>query len=108
MVDISKICCYTCNDLGHFATEYKKPNQTWKGKESYHKLKQKYEALLKKDQGRAYLDEGKSWDDSDEEGEFGNLALMAAMLSQHLRNLRYHFLLAPQCLIKIIKGELKN
>ena len=34
---------------------------------------------MKKQQGRAYIDEGKNWDDSDndDEGEYGNFALMA-------------------------------
>ena len=39
MVERGKIRCYTCNELGHFATECKKPKQAWKGKESYDELK---------------------------------------------------------------------
>lgn len=42
----------------------------------YDELKAKYEILLKKEQGRVIVDEGKCWDDSDEDEEYNNLALM--------------------------------
>ena len=77
-VDKSKILCYNCNELGHYATECKKPKQA-KRRDTYEELEQKYNALLKKQSGRAYIAEGKSWDDSDnDDEESGNLALMAS------------------------------
>ena len=84
-VDCSKFRCYNYNELGHFATECRKPKQVkdkreqFQKRESYAELKQKYDELLKKQQGRAYIDEGKNWDasDNDDEGEYGNVALMA-------------------------------
>ncbi|KAL8102940.1 hypothetical protein AgCh_027465 [Apium graveolens] len=56
-VDRSKIRCFNCDELGHFATKCRKP----------------------KKQSKAYIAEGKSRDDSenDEDEEFGNYALMA-------------------------------
>ena len=77
-MDKSKVRCYTCNDLGHFANECKKPRRQDK---EYLELKTRYEALLKKyESGKAYIAEGKCWDDSDndeEEPELCNYALMA-------------------------------
>ena len=69
MVDRSKIRCFNCNEMGHFATEFKKPRQ----------IKNiSYDVSQKKRIGKAYLAEGKSWDDSEsEDEEVGNLALMA-------------------------------
>ena len=42
-------------------------------------MKQKLDALIAKHQGKAYTAEGARWDDtdSDEDVEYGNLALMA-------------------------------
>ncbi|KAL8147638.1 hypothetical protein AgCh_005095 [Apium graveolens] len=51
----SKIRCFNCDELGHFATDFKKPK-------------------------KAYIAKGKSWDDTDDKyeyEEFGNYALMA-------------------------------
>ena len=71
MVDRSKICCFNRNEMGHFATECKKPRQ----------LKNtSYDVSQKNKIGKAYLVEGKSWDDSEsEDEEVGNLALMAIL-----------------------------
>ena len=71
------IRCFNCDELGHFATECKRPKKAKKDK-AYLELEAKYEALLKKQQGKAYIAEGKSWDDSDddEDEEVGNYALM--------------------------------
>ena len=78
--------------MGHFATECKKPRQSKVKKVSFEKkgsydelkrenekLKQRLDAMVAKDQGKAYTDEGVQWDDtnSDEDVEYGNLALMA-------------------------------
>ena len=69
MVDKSKIRCFNCNEMGHFATECKKPRQF---------KNTSYDVSQKKKSGKAYLAEGKSWDDSEsEDEEVGNLALMA-------------------------------
>ena len=69
MVDRSKIRCFNCNEMGHFATECKKPRQF---------KNTSYDVSQKKKSGKAYLAEGKSWDDSEsEDEEVGNLALMA-------------------------------
>ncbi|KAL8102972.1 hypothetical protein AgCh_027488 [Apium graveolens] len=77
-VDRSNIRCFNCDELGHFATECRKPKKARKDK-AYLELEAKYDALLKKQQGKAYITEGKSWDDSDndEDEEVGNYALMA-------------------------------
>ena len=67
MVERSKICCFNCNEKGHFATEWKKPRQ----------FKNTSNVSQKKNTCKAYLAEGKSWDDSEsEDEEVGNLALM--------------------------------
>ena len=77
-VDRLLIRCYRCNDLGHIASECKKPKK--KDKE-FLELEAKYEALLRKQTpGKAYIAKGKCWDDTDsdeEEREFCNYALMA-------------------------------
>ena len=54
MVGRSKIHCFNCNDMGHFATECKKPRQF---------KNTSYDVSQKKKTCRAYLAEGKSWDD---------------------------------------------
>ncbi|KAL8103457.1 hypothetical protein AgCh_027877 [Apium graveolens] len=76
--DRSNIRCFNCDELGHFATECRKPKKAKKDK-AYLELEAKYDALLKKQQGKAYIADGKSWDDSDndEDEEVGNYALMA-------------------------------
>ena len=69
MVDRITIRCFNCNELGHFATECRKPKQV---------RKNSYDPNQKSKSGRAYLAKGKSWDDTDsEDEEVGNLALMA-------------------------------
>ena len=69
MVDRGKIRCFNCNEMGHFATECKKPRQF---------KNTSYDVSQKKKTDKAYLAEGKSWDDSEsEDEEVGNLALMA-------------------------------
>ena len=69
MVDRIKIRCFDCNEMGHFATECKKPGQI---------KNTSYDVSQKKNTCKAYLAEGKSWDDSEsEDEEVGNLALMA-------------------------------
>ena len=71
MVDRSKIRCFNCNEMGHFATECKKPRQF---------KNTSYDVSQKKKIGKAYLAEGKIWDDSEsEDEEVGNLALMAIL-----------------------------
>ena len=56
MVDRSKIRCFNYNEMGHFATECKKPRQI---------NNTSYDVSQKKKTGKAYLAEGKSWDYSD-------------------------------------------
>ena len=51
MVDRSKIRCFNCNEMGHFATECKKPRQI---------KNTSYDVSQKKKTGKAYLAEGKS------------------------------------------------
>ncbi|KAK1380497.1 hypothetical protein POM88_027241 [Heracleum sosnowskyi] len=72
MVDRSKFRCYNCNELGHFATECRRPKQN-------QRMDKGSSGHFKKGQGKAYVAEGKCWDDSDdeEEEEYVNLALMA-------------------------------
>ncbi|KAL8114663.1 hypothetical protein AgCh_021502 [Apium graveolens] len=70
MVDRSTIRCFNCNELGHFATECRKPKQV---------RKNFYDSNQKSKSESAYLAKGRSWDDTDsEDGEVGNLALMAS------------------------------
>ncbi|KAK1369485.1 hypothetical protein POM88_035577 [Heracleum sosnowskyi] len=72
MVDRSKFRCYNCNELGHFATECRRPKQN-------QRMDKGSSGHFKKGQGKAYVAEGKCWDDStdEEEDEYVNLALMA-------------------------------
>ncbi|KAL8155978.1 hypothetical protein AgCh_001147 [Apium graveolens] len=69
MVDWSTIRCFNRNELGHFATECRKPRQV---------RKNSYDSNQKSNSERACLAKGRSWDDTDsEDEEVGNLALMA-------------------------------
>ena len=69
MVDRSMILSFNYNEIGHFATECKKPR---------HIKNTSYDVSQKKKTCKAYLAEGKSWDDSEsEDEEVGNLSLMA-------------------------------
>ena len=69
MVDKSKIRCFNCNEMRHFAIECKKTRQI---------KNTSYDVSQKKKTSKAYLAEGKSRDDSEsEDEEVGNLALMA-------------------------------
>ena len=71
MVDRSKIRCFNCNEMGHFATKCKKPRQI---------KNTSYDVCKKKKTCKAYLAEGKSLDDSEsEDEEVSNLALMAIL-----------------------------
>ncbi|KAL8093622.1 hypothetical protein AgCh_035490 [Apium graveolens] len=58
-IDRSKKSCFNCDELGHFATECRKPKKAKKDK-VYLELEAKYEALLKKQQSKAYIAEGES------------------------------------------------
>lgn len=117
-VDRGKIRCFNCNELGHFATECKKPKQQGKRRDSYEDLKKKYDALAKKHQGKSYLAEGKSWDDSDsdDEEELGNLALMASSSESNSPPLRRSPPYATGILVdtsdpkmyKLVESELTN
>ncbi|MGI4673518.1 zinc finger CCHC domain-containing protein, partial [Klebsiella pneumoniae] len=74
--DRSKVRCFQCNELGHFANDCRKPKKKDK---AYLELEAKYEAL-KKQTSKAYIAEGRCWDDTDsdeEEVEICNFALMA-------------------------------
>ena len=69
MVDRSKIRCFNYNEMGHFATECKKPRQI---------KNTSYDVSQKKKTCKDYQAEGNSWDDSEsEDEEVGNLSLMA-------------------------------
>ena len=78
MMDKSKIYCFNGNEMGHFATECKKPRQI---------KNTSYDVRQKKKPGKAYLVEGKSWDDSGcDDEKVANLALMRKAL--HLKSQR--------------------
>lgn len=77
MVDKSKFKCYNCGVAGHFSNECRKP----KAINKYESVdyKKKYFDLLKQKE-KAFITKEKDWaddDDSDEEKEYVDLALMA-------------------------------
>src|SRR5947208_484677 len=66
LIDKSKIKCYKCNIMGHFANECRsKDNGKGKGKEDDSTNYKKYFDLLNsKKSGKAYIAEGDDWADS--------------------------------------------
>src|SRR5207245_7437815 len=70
LIDKSKIKCYKCNIMGHFANECRSKDMgKGKGKEddaAYYK-KNYFDLLNAKKSGKAYIADGDDWADSDEE-----------------------------------------
>ena len=73
MVDHSKFRCYNCEKMGHFASECRESKQA----DERRSFQRKDSGSKKKYPVKSYIVEGKSWDDTDDEEEYGNLALMA-------------------------------
>ena len=59
LVDRKTVCCSICKEMGHFASECKKTYSSGKKSES------------------AFRAKGRSWDDTDSDEEYANLALVA-------------------------------
>ncbi|XP_074327855.1 uncharacterized protein LOC141665773 [Apium graveolens] len=80
MVDIKKFKCYNCDEVGHFSSECRKPQQS---KDKGKRVQKRDSGKSKKYPIKSYIAEEKSWDDTDdEEEEYGNLALMAESTPQ--------------------------
>ncbi|TLX65607.1 MAG: hypothetical protein E6L02_08070, partial [Thaumarchaeota archaeon] len=121
LIDKSKIKCYKCNVLGHFANECRsKELGKGKGKEediAYYKKKY-FDLLNSKKTGKAYIAEGDDWADSDDDEErveYTNLALMANSTSSGESNEQVSLDISPdisktECVstIKEMSNEIRD
>ncbi|XP_063935540.1 uncharacterized protein LOC135147084 [Daucus carota subsp. sativus] len=82
MVDISKFKCFNCANACHFANECRKPKAEKRSNEGVDYKKKYYELLKQKERAFITKDDRAAGEDSDEEDEFVNLALMANSTDQ--------------------------